>query len=185
MSRLYVSGNVVDQNEIPVIGALVFVRAAGVNAALEDAAGESLANPLVTIADGFFEAFSTSLGTHTLEYYWGGKLRRVDTVSEIDRLQAIADSAEAAASVALGAAGPLYTTTAAGLAATTNGDEFNVDNATGTATVYLNNAGSAVTRRTIILNPSNAGTAAFIGTEDGDLQEVLTDILDRLAALEV
>lgn len=81
MSRLYIPGNAVDQNQVPVVGATIFVRAGGVNAALENAAGESITNPLTTVANGFFEAFSTSAGSHTLEYYWGGKLRRVDTIS--------------------------------------------------------------------------------------------------------
>ena len=103
MPRLYISGNAVDQNQVPVVGALIYVRAAGVNASLQDVAGDALANPLITVADGFFEAFSTSTGTHTLEYYWGGRSRRVDTVSEIDRIQAIADEAADSADAAVSA----------------------------------------------------------------------------------
>ena len=184
MTRLYISGNAVDQNEIPVVGAKVFVRAGGVDASLEDVNGDALDNPLITIADGFFEGYSSSNGTHTLEYYWGGKLRRVDTVPEIDRIQAIADEAAISAQIAQALSGPLYANIADGLAGTDNGDEFAVDNEDGTATIYLNSSGSEVERRTIIIDPSNAGTAALIGTDDGDLQTVLNDFLDRLTALE-
>ena len=42
MARLYISGNAVDQNEIPVIGAKVYVRAGGADASLEDADGAAL-----------------------------------------------------------------------------------------------------------------------------------------------
>ena len=186
MARLYISGNAVDQNEIPVIGAKVYVRVGGADASLEDADGAALGNPLITIADGFFEAYSTSTGTHTLEYYWGGKLRRVDTVSEIDRLQAIADEAAASAQAAAALTGPFYATTAEGLAATVDGQEFNVrpspDDAT--ADVYLNNEGTAVFSRTFIIAPDAPGTAALIGTTAGDLQTVLDAIEARLTALE-
>jgi hypothetical protein len=185
VTRLYISGNAVDQNQIPVVGAKVFVRAAGVDATLEDAAGDSLANPLTTIADGFFEAYSTSSGTHTLEYYWGGKLRRVDTVSEIDRLQAIADAAEGFAQISAAIGGPLYANTTLGLAATVNGEEFTVDNGDDTGTIYLNDSGSAVQGRSVILTPSANTAASKIGTASGQtLQAVLNDFEARLTALE-
>lgn len=185
MTRLYISGNAVDQNDIPVVGAKVYVRASGVNATLEDVDGNALANPLVTVADGFFEGYSTSAGTHTLEYYWGGRLRYIEAVSEIDRIQAIADEAAESVLLAQAFTGPIYANTALGIAATESGDEFPVVNANpDLADIYLNDGGVADYQRTIIRDPSNAGTAAFIGTEDGDLQTVLTDILTRVAALE-
>lgn len=180
MTRLYISGNAVDQNQIPVVGAQVYVRAGGVNATLEDAAGAPLDNPLITIADGFFEAYSQSGGTHTLEYYWGGKLRRVDTVSEIDRIQAIADSAEASAQIAAAFSGPLYLTTGDGLAATVSGDEFAVDNGDGTAGIYLNNAGVAVLQRTVIINPSNSGASALLGHISDETGAVARTVADKL-----
>lgn len=179
MPRLYISGNAVDQNQIPVIGAQVFVRAGGINAEIEDASGAPLANPVLTIADGFFEAFSSSSGTHTLEYYWGGRLRRVDTVSEIDRIQAIADSAAASAASAEAFAGPTYASTAAGIAGTTDGDFFAV-NASGIVTIYLNDGGSAVAQRTIVTETAlSASTgAALIGTSRGSTVEAELAALD-------
>lgn len=186
MSRLYISGNAVDQNQIPVVGAQVFVRAGGVNASLQNAAGDVIPNPLVTVADGFFEAYSTSGGTHTLEYYWGGKLRRVDTVSDIDRLQAIAADAEASAQIAAAFSGPFYETTAVGLGAVAEGQEFavraNINDTS--ADIYLKSEGDALFSRTAIIAPSAPGAAAMIGTTAGDLQTVLDAIEARLTALE-
>ena len=90
--------------------------------------------------------------------------------------EAQVDLAEAAAIRAEAVTGPLYASTAAGLAATTNGQEFAVDNADGTAGIYVNTSGVAVLSRTIIIDPSNAGTAALIGTTGGNLQAVLDAI---------
>lgn len=87
--------------------------------------------------------------------------------------------------VAAALTGTIYANTAAGINATDPGDEFTVVNANpALADIYLNDSGFAEYQRTIIRDPSSAGTAAFIGTEDGDLQTVLTDILTRVAALE-
>jgi hypothetical protein len=49
------------------------------------------------------------------------------------------------------------------LAATPNGKEFAVDNGDGTASIYLNNAGVAVLRRTIIIDPSAPSSASLLG----------------------
>lgn len=68
--------------------------------------------------------------------------------------EAIAAAAEVSAAVAEAAAGPNYANTTAGLAATTSGQGFAVDNGDGTITVYLNSAGSAVAQRTL-------GTTAY------------------------
>lgn len=86
------------------------------------------------------------------------------------------DLAEAAAVVAQSFTGPLYANTAAGLAATTDGEGFAVDNGDGTADVYQNSVGIAVFVRTIILDSTASGTAALIGTTGGDLQSVLNAI---------
>lgn len=80
--------------------------------------------------------------------------------------QAVAE-AEAFAQIAGAFTGPLYTTISEGIAATESGAEFPVDNFDGTATMYLNNAGTAVERRPVILDPSNGGTANFLGTKRG------------------
>jgi len=86
------------------------------------------------------------------------------------------DLAEAAAIVAQAFTGPLYASTALGLAATVSGEGFAVDNGDGTAGVYFNSAGTAVLTRTIIIDSTQAGTAALIGTTGGNLQAVLDAI---------
>ena len=95
------------------------------------------------------------------------------------------DLAEAAAVVAQGFTGPLYASTSAGLAATTSGDGFAVDNGDGSAGAYVNNSGTATLTRTIIIDPSADGTAALIGTSGGDtLQEVL-DAISGTATIDL
>lgn len=84
-----------------------------------------------------------------------------------------ADDARAAAIVAQAFTGPLYGDTATGLAATVDGEGFAVDEFDGTASVYLNQLGVATFIRPIIIDPSNPGTAALIGTTGGNLQSVL------------
>lgn len=66
-------------------------------------------------------------------------------------LQAAQDAEAAALSAATAeaAAGPTYASIAAGLAATTDGEAFAVDNGDGTVTVYLNVAGSEDEQRTL------------------------------------
>jgi hypothetical protein len=92
MTRLYVSGNAVDQNQIPVVGAQIYVFAGGVLATLEDAGGAPLVNPLLAGADGFFEGFSVSPGIHVLRYVWGGKTRREDTLGEVSLIGIVNDT---------------------------------------------------------------------------------------------
>ncbi len=74
------------------------------------------------------------------------------------------DLAVASAQTAAAFGGPLYPSIAAGLAATTNGQEFLVNNGDFTGTIYLNNGGSAVLRRVIILDPRAPVAASTIGT---------------------
>lgn len=94
-----------------------------------------------------------------------------------------ATAAAVSAAVAEAAAGPNYANTTAGLAATTNGDAFAVDNGDGTVTVYLNNAGTAVEQRSIGTTAYNdgrftqeaelaaTGGAAMIGAATGGTVE--------------
>jgi hypothetical protein len=73
------------------------------------------------------------------------------------------DAAAASAALAESASGPTYANTTAGLAATTDGQGFAVDNGDGTVTVYLNDSGSAVAQRTLAttaLLASSAGSEA-------------------------
>lgn len=88
--------------------------------------------------------------------------------------------AEAAAATAIAAAGPNYASTAAGLAATTDGEAFAVDNGDGTVTIYLNDGGSAVAQRTLATTAFLASSAGAeqIGTPDGTVQENL-DVLNN------
>jgi hypothetical protein len=63
--------------------------------------------------------------------------------------------------VALSAAGPNYASTAAGLAATVNGQSFAVDTGDGMPSIYLNSAGSAVLQRKLATTQALAGDNGF------------------------
>ena len=167
----YVTGNVVDQNNIPVVGAQVYVFSGGVLATLQDVAGNALANPLLTVADGFFEGYSVTTGPVVAQYYWGGKLRYIQAFDNLSEI-------EAYAATALAAAGPNYASTAAGLAATDVGDTFAVDNADGTLTIYSHDIGGVATElRSSIKDPSASTAAALIGTTNGNVQDDLDSIV--------
>lgn len=133
----YFSGNAVDQNSVPVVGAKVYVYANGALANLIDADGDALANPLTTIADGFYEGRTNDRGAYKAEFFWGGKLRYVREFSQADEI-------EAYAATALTASGPNYASTVAGLAATTVGETFAVDEGD-TIAVYSHDAGGVAT----------------------------------------
>lgn len=77
--------------------------------------------------------------------------------------KAARDAAAASAVAAEAAGGPTYANTTAGLAATTDGEGFAVNNGDGTVTVYLNDSGSAVEQRTL------ATTAALYDPDVGPL----------------
>lgn len=85
------------------------------------------------------------------------------------RSEAAASAAAAALSEATAesAAGPTYPDTSTGLAATTNGQSFAVDNGDGTVTVYLNDNGSAVAQRTLATTAALASSAGekMVGTK--------------------
>lgn len=87
-------------------------------------------------------------------------------VSEAEQAR---DEAVAAAATAESAAGPNYPDTATGLAATTDGEAFAVDNGDGTVTVYLNDGGVAVEQRTLATTDflSSPNGAESVGTEQG------------------
>lgn len=77
--------------------------------------------------------------------------------------KAARDAAAASAALAESASGPTYANTTAGLAETTDGQGFAVDNGDGTVTVYLNDSGSAVAQRTL-------ATTAFLASSAGASQ---------------
>lgn len=88
------------------------------------------------------------------------------------------------ASVAESAAGPTYPDTAAGLAATSDGESFAVDNGDGTVTIYLNDNGVAVEQRTLATTAAlAAGTgASLVGYEPAtgvlrSVAQILGDVI--------
>ncbi|QPI73941.1 glycosyl hydrolase family 28-related protein [Sphingobium sp. Cam5-1] len=83
----------------------------------------------------------------------------------VGKLNAVA---AASAALAESAAGPTYPDTGAGLAATTDGQAFAVDNGDGTVTIYLNDGGVAVAQRTLFTTAYAASPdgAAAIGSDD-------------------
>jgi hypothetical protein len=115
--------------------------------------------------------------SQTLQIELGGQPVNV-IVGDDNALSSIAASnAQASAAVALAAAGPNYASTAAGLAATTLGDAFAVDEGD-TIAVYRHDAGPVATflRR----YPQDIGAtsgASLIGTANGStVQEQVQDI---------
>lgn len=79
----YFSGNAVDQNLVPVVGAEIYVYAGGELATgLQDAGGNPLANPIRSGVNGFYEAFSTQGGSHVLRFFWGGRLRYIREIGD-------------------------------------------------------------------------------------------------------
>lgn len=85
-----------------------------------------------------------------------------------EAIEAAAASAVSAAT-AESAAGPTYPSTAAGLAATVEGQSFAVDNGDGTVTIYLNDGGVASEQRTLATTEALAGPdgAKRVGNADG------------------
>src|SRR5690606_14700698 len=77
------------------------------------------------------------------------------------RAEAAADAAAASEAVALAAAGPNYADTAAGLAATSEGDTFAVED-DGIVTIYRHDSGPTATELRVL-----ATTAALASTDDG------------------
>ncbi|BEV02192.1 tail fiber domain-containing protein [Novosphingobium olei] len=73
---------------------------------------------------------------------------------QAQRATTAAAAAAASQAAAEGLVGPVYASTSAGIAATTSGKFFAVNNGDGTVTIYLNSSGSAVAQRTI-------GTVAY------------------------
>lgn len=99
-----------------------------------------------------------------------------------------AANAENSAAAAEAASGPTYASTAAGLAATSTGQGFAVDNGDGTVSVYLNTAGVAVLQRTLATVAYLASTAAgegaaLIGMEGGGTAQSAIDARVQTADL--
>lgn len=116
MAGYSIDGNVTDQNDAPVAGALVYVYDyTGTLAPLTDSLGQDLANPVTSGEDGYWSAFVAASGFYTLKYWWGDRLRSIEAGRPIgeealaggvildarDRSEAAATSATDAAAAAL------------------------------------------------------------------------------------
>lgn len=102
--------------------------------------------------------------------------------------QLAAVAAALSAATAESAAGPTYPDTAAGLAATSDGEAFAVDNGDGTVTVWLNDGGVAVEQRTLLTTDyaaSTAGAGAIGAAEGGTVQDALDSAQDALDGLDI
>lgn len=93
----------------------------------------------------------------------------LQTAANALKAEGHAEDAAISAATAEAAAGPTFASTALGLAATTSGQAFAVDNGDGTVTVYLNSAGSAVAQRTLATTAALAasGGAGLVGLSQG------------------
>lgn len=103
------NGNVRDQNEAPVVGALVYIDdSTGDLANLTDDLDQVLTQPIVTGEDGYWEAYVESDGFYTERFFWGGRLRLVYANVQVGEL-AISGAPEATvAEIQAGSAGNRY-----------------------------------------------------------------------------
>lgn len=126
---------------------------------------ENVAQPYVDLAQAWAEGtLPGGAGTKSSEE-WAGVSEDWAGVSED-----WADAAELSASTAESVSGPTYASTAAGIAATTVGDSFAVDNGDGTVSIYLHEAGPVATlQRTLATTDALAaiGGDDLIGSDDG------------------
>lgn len=168
-----------DSDLVPISGAQVYVYdQTGALANLVTSGDAPTGNPLTSDSLGYAPVFVAVQGYYTLKYFWGGRLRLVETQAVAGAAPldvAISSAQSSAASAALSAVyaeamtGPTYASTALGLAATTEGQAFAVDAGGGLVSIYLNSAGTAVLQRTLATTAylaSSAGAGA-IGLADG------------------
>ncbi len=107
---------------------------------------------------------------------------------------------ESVIAVAEAVVGPTYSSTAAGLAATTNGQSFAVANVDGTVAIYRNNTGSATFQRSLGTTAYNDGRfsqktdlastatgkgSALIGFKQSGTGAVARDVLAKMREIEV
>lgn len=146
-------------SSLPIPDAEVYVYADNGDIALLYAAdGETeVGNPLITNAQGEY-SFYQQASEFTAVVYYGGRLRR--------RLRLLVgggytSASQTAAAAALAAAGVgEYADTADGLAATSIGETFWVDQGDGTGQVYRHDAGPVATAlQKFIIDPTDAGAA--------------------------
>lgn len=179
---------ILDQNSLPVAGALGYIYVDGNLASLTDDLGAALKNPIVSDANGRAKATVPSW-SYVVRWYWAGKERLVEEKNEgldptVTQVEGLVASASNSAAYAEAMTGPTYASTAAGLAATTSGKGFAVNNGDGTVTVYLNNAGSAVAQRTLATTAYLASTsgANLIGFTASGVGAIARTVRDKLRA---
>jgi hypothetical protein len=169
-------------------GAILEVYASGTLTPVQIFSDEALAtplpNPLTADAFGVFPDVyfdDTQLIRLILKQANGTVLSDTDPyVSDAGTAESFAAAAGASAELAATFSGPLYLSIAAGLAATDDGDEFAVDNLDGTATIYLNNGGSEVIRRVVIIAPAASGTSGLLGHIAGGTGAVTRTVQGKL-----
>lgn len=170
-----------DADLVPVSGALVYVYDVDGNLADLVTVGDvPTDNPATTGADGYAAIFAAHEGFYTLKYNWAGRERLIEATAVAGR--GPIEIALAAAAYAESMAGPTYASTGAGLAATTDGQGFAVDNGDGTVTVYLNSAGVAVAQRMLATSAalSASGGAALVGFLQSGTGATARTVQDKL-----
>lgn len=123
-----IDGTVLDQNDIPVSGALVYIYdETGDLAELRDNLGQSAPNPTVTGEDGFWQAHAETDSAYRIEYNWAGRLRLIEANRVLGRSTAeLAQDARDSADISTGAR-RYFETVAAGVAETTAPATFTSD----------------------------------------------------------
>lgn len=78
MPNVRLDGNVYDQNNVPVPGALNFIFDGQGLASLFDAMEQPIENPVVAGENGYWEAWVETDRVYTYKYFYGERLRRID-----------------------------------------------------------------------------------------------------------
>lgn len=162
---------------LPIPGAEVFVYDDDNNFATLYASDGSteIDNPLTTNEDGEFSFYSPPTELTALVYY-GKRLRRRLRLLVGGGYSSLAQSAAAAALAAVGVGE--YVNTAAGLADTSVGETFWVDQGDGTGTSYRHDVGPVATEiGKFIIDPTASGAASHIGIGSGDSVQGFIDDL--------
>lgn len=112
-----------------------------------------------------------------------------DTTPLVAQAETARNEAQAAAATAEAVSGPNYANTTAGLAATTSGQTFAVDNGDGTVTVYLNSSGVAQAQRSLattsaIGSASGAGLVGFQQDGTGTVARTVDDKLNEAVSVQ-
>lgn len=152
-----------DKREIRALGPVIEAQIASAAIAGGDLeAAELVIAPLAEVAGDALEALELAIDSMNAAVSAQIDAAVSDAVSVAE---GFADAASVSASTAEAASGPTYASTAAGLAATSNGEAFAVDAGGGLVSVYLNSSGTAVLQRTLATTSALAasGGAGLVG----------------------